>query len=248
MIANKCMGVLGLAYRDRDAGCTKKTFIERLAAQAVTRVRRNLFPLLRFKTPQMIKENGKKQRKRGSPRATKFNDVIHVKTTTPTKKNKGNDFSHMPNIGSVVVSETSNTIMSPLTENGSKSGINQKMMRVVFEEYLNNGGVIKRYSDMEKLVNDFERGMNNQETEHGKSGERDDDEGCNMQGECENEYVHMNTEGVDQNGETMIGDEISEVGMGLGVVEKVSAGVVENNDSTESELEEGDSVARGNES
>ena len=199
----------------------------------MTRVRRNLFPLLRFKTPQVVREDGKKQRKRGSPRATKYDDVIHVKTTTPTKKNRANDFSPMPTIGSVVVSQTSNTTMSPLTENGSKSGINQKMMRVVFEQYLNNGGGIEKYSDMEKLVNDYERGMNNGGTEQSNNGEDDNNEGCDI----ENEMGEMDMEVVEKDGETMIGDEISEVDMGLGVVENVGAGVVEDNDSTESEVE-----------
>lgn len=228
------MVMLGIGYRDREAGCTQKTFMERLAAQAVTRVRRNLLPLLRWKTPQVIKENGKKERKRGSPRATRYNEILHIKTISPTKKSKGNaPTPPMPPIGSMV-SEKSATTVSALTENGSgiTNSINKGVMKEVFEEYLKRGGTIRTFSDMEKIVDGYEKEINDDQ----KQGVIGCGVGCELRSIADvTNDIGMG--GIERNAIENGMGAMNEVGMGIGVPEGATGDIVDDNESTESEID-----------
>ena len=68
-----------IEYRDDD-GETSKTFIDKIATYAITRVRRKFMPLLIFRSEQKLKEDNKtKIKKRGGLSSLKFDKSLHVR-------------------------------------------------------------------------------------------------------------------------------------------------------------------------
>lgn len=153
------MKTLGLGYRDRDPRSTKKFFVERLAAQAITRVRRRLLPKLRLKTPQEQDQNGKKKRRRGNAKTVEYDEVTHVKTVpAPSTPNRKVDIeaskkSYMSAMETVLVTNESSTC-SPMTD--SMGGSMLPNLRELFSEYFERGGKLDNWSSMEDMIKNYE--------------------------------------------------------------------------------------------
>ena len=157
-LSKNAMKTLGLEYRDRDPRSTKKSFVERLAAQAITRVRRRLLPQLRLKTPQEEDENGKKKRRRGNAKTVEYDEVIHVKTVpAPSKTNQRSEIDvkekSYTSMETVLVTNESSTC-SPMTD--SIGGSILPNLREMFSAYFEGGGKLDNWSSMEEMVREYE--------------------------------------------------------------------------------------------